>query len=428
MKRNINWLMVLISAIGGLVAFIIGEIFMNSFQYSMDQSVLIGVYFGILSLCIGVACLIAEIIYPKINGRTWRKSHLGTSIKFLIPCTLIITFIAAMFFQFLYGISLNKSRTINDVVVLMDTSGSMAQTDPSNERYDALRHLIDSLDSSNRASVYEFSDHAEQIQAMDHLTTKVNENIMSGMEKYKTPTGQTNMKEALDKAVDEINSTKENGRNAMVIMISDGGDNFNLDSKFKETMQPFKNDNIPVYTIGMAGKNNFYMLKKISDETNGNYSNVQDLKDLKNAFVKIYKDTQQRLLNGVRYGTFDYNIFYGLLRVLFITLIAIIVSAGISFMFDNKYLLKGFIVGGLISGIIAGIILEVGFGSSPELGIMYRGFSDLIIAIVFTFFATSEIYQGKEYKGNKPFSKKNYLNKNSSSFDKNKENSLHSFD
>jgi len=420
MKSNINWLMVLISAIGGLVAFIIGEIIINLYQYSINQSVLIGIYFGILSLCIGLSCLIAEIIYPRINGRTWRTSHLGTSIKFLIPCTLIITFIAAMFFQFLYGISLNKNRTINDVVVIMDTSGSMAQTDPNNERYDALKNLLDSLDTSNRTSVYEFSDHTEQVQVMDYLTPKVNENIMLGMEKYKTPTGQTNMKEALDKAIEEINNTKEKGRNAMVIMLSDGGDNFNLDTKFKETMKPFNDNNVPVYTIGMAAGNNFSMLKKISEETKGNYSNVQDVKDIKNAFVKIYKDTQQRLLNGVRYGT-DNNIFYGLLRVLFITFLGVIISAGVSFMFDNKYLLKGFIMGGVVSGIIAGMILEIGFGASTQLGFIFRMMADLIIAIVFTLFATSEIYKDKEYKGNTTFSKKSYS-------DKNKVNSLHSFD
>lgn len=421
MRRNINPLMVLMSAIGGIVAFIIGEIIINSFGYGMPQSILMGVYFGILSICIGLACLVAEIIYPKVNGRNWRNGQLGTSIKFLIPCTLIITFIAAVFFQFIYGTSLKLSRTINDVVVLMDTSGSMAQTDPKNERYDALKYLLNSLNKKNRVSVYEFSDHAEQIQAMEDVTPGVNENIMSGMEKYKTPIGQTNMKEALDKAIDEINSTKQKGRNAMVIMLSDGGDTFNLDSKFQETMKPYKDNNIPVYTIGMAEKNNFSMLKKISEETSGSYSSVKDVKDLKNTFVKIYRDTQQRLLNGVRYGTFGNGKVYGFLRVLFITLIAIIISAGVSFMFDNKYLLKGFIIGGLISGIIAGLVLEIGFNSSPGLTAMHRGFSDIIIAVVFTLFATSEVFEGKVHKDNKSFSQKNYS-------DKNKKASLHSFD
>ena len=207
----------------------------------------------------------------------------------------------------------------------------------------------------------------------------------------------------------------------MVIMLSDGGDNFNLDSKFQDTMKPYKDSNIPVYTIGMAGKNNFSMLKKISEETSGSYSNVKDVKDLKNTFVKIYRDTQQRLLNGARYGIFD-NRVYGFLRVFFITLIAIIISAGISFMFDNKYLLKGFIIGGLIAGIIAGIILEIGFNSSPGLTAMHRGLSDIIIAVVFTLFGVSEVFHDNNVnKDNKSFSQKNHS-------DKNKKASLHSFD
>ena len=90
-------------------------------------------------------------------------------------------------------------------------------------------------------------------------------------------------------------------------------------------------------------------------------------------------------------------------------------------MFDNKYLLKGFIVGGIISGVIAGLILEIGFSYSIELGGIYRMFSDIIIALVFTFFSTSQSFLDKEYKGSKPFIKNSYLNKNKAS-------SLHSFD
>lgn len=404
MKR-INWLMVLMSAVGGIIAFIIGEVLIELYKYKWPHSILMGVYFGTLALLIGIMCLLAEIIYPKINGWNWRKNSVATSFKFLIPCTLVLTFIFTAFFQFIYELSFKENRQINDVVVLMDTSGSMSKTDPKNERFQALNNLIDNLNSNNRAAVFEFSDHTDKVQAMDNVTPEVKNNILDGMERYKEPYGNTNMREALDKAIEEINNTKEQGRNSMVIMISDGGDNFDLQKKFDETIKPFQTDDVPIYTIGMSSADNFELLKDIAKATNGNYSNVRDVNSLKDSFVKIYRESQQRFLNGNRNGIYISSIVYSILRVLFITIISLIIAAGLSLVFDNKYLLKNFIIGGVISGLAAGLILEIGFSSIPWLGSTYRAISDILISIIFTLFISAEAREEERYKDDKSYIK-----------------------
>ncbi|MFL0252492.1 VWA domain-containing protein [Clostridium neuense] len=427
MKLKINWLMVLMSAVGGLAAFIVGEILINSFKYTMPHSLLIGLYFGILSLFVGLMCLLAEVIHPVINGQNWRKDYVSLSFKFLVPCTLIVTIVAGTLFQFLYELSFKQSnKVINDVVVLIDTSGSMSKTDPDNERFDAVRNLLDSMNSGNRAAVYKFDDHAVKIKEMSYVNKDVKEDIMNELQKYKNPSGNTNMGEALNSAYSEITKSRENGRNPMVIMLSDGGDNYKLEDRFDKTMEPYNNSGIPVYTVGMSNGDNFYMLKKIAKASGGDYYNVKDVKDIKNTFVKIYRDRQERLLNDKRNGVYGESVFYGFLRVLFITLIAVVVSTGVSFVLDNKYLLKGFLIGGVIAGIIAGLILEIGFENAAWHGVLYRMLADLAIAVVFTLFAR-EGYDEKVSRSRKSFSKKRTEEVKLNGFDKESKNSRHSF-
>lgn len=383
-EKRINLAMLGMSTIGGVIGFIIGEVIIGAYKYKLSHGVLMGVYFGVLALCIGSMCLIAEMINPRLNGFTWKNNYLKTSFKFLVPCTLIVLFIAGMIFQFLYEAGIGKAKKINDVVFAMDTSGSMSKTDPNNERFSAALDLLNSMNEENRVSFYRFDDTAEQIFPMTEVTDKAKKDIEEKLKQHENAKGNTNMREALLKAYDEIKISGKSGRNAMIILLSDGGDTYDLAQKFDETMKPFKNKGIPIYTIGMSNENNFYILKKISRESNGNYYSVKEVKDLKGVFNKIYKDTQQRLLIDKRDGVYESSYFYMMLRILLIAIIGCLIAAGVSFVFDNKNLLKGFLVGGFIGGIAAGTIIEIGFLYLPWIGFVHRALADIIMALIFT--------------------------------------------
>ena len=73
-----------------------------------------------------------------------------------------------------------------------------------------------------------------------------------------------------------------------------------------------------------------------------------------------------------------------MLRVILISLLGCLIAVSVSLVFDNKNLLKGFLLGGAISGIIAGLIIELGFLYLPWIGILYRALADIIMALVFT--------------------------------------------
>lgn len=372
------------SLIGGGIGFIIGEVLLSSYKYSLPHSVLMGLYFGILAFCIGIMCLIAETINPRLNSLSWKNNYLKTSFKFLIPCTLILLFIFGAFFQFLYKVSIGKVKKINDVVFVIDTSGSMSKTDTSNERFSAALDLLNSMNEENRVSFYKFDDTSEKIVAMTEVTEKMKKDVDEKLKGYESPKGETNMGEALNKAYDEIKSSEKSDRNAMVILLSDGGDTFGLDKKIDETIKPFKDTGVPIYTVGMSDMNNFSILKKISRESSGNYYNVKEIEDLKGIFNKIYQDRQQRFLVDKRNGVYEASAFYMILRIILIALLSSLIALGISLVFDNKNLLKGFLIGGFISGILAGLVIELGFLYFPWIGTIYRALADIIIALMFT--------------------------------------------
>ncbi len=407
-EKRINGTMAIMSLIGGIIGFVIGEVLLNNYQYIIPNSILMGLYFGILAFSIGTMCLIAEIINPKLNGFGWKNNYLKTSFKFLIPCTLVALFVFGAFFQFLYDMTIGNGKKINDVVLVIDTSGSMRNTDPKNERFEAAKNLLDNMNEDNRASVYEFNDKAEKVQAMSKVTEAMRKETSEKLKKYELPNGNTNMGEALQQAYSEIKSTSSTDRNAMIILLSDGGDTYDLDRKFNDTMKPLRDNGIPVYTIGMSNGNNFSMLKRISKQTRGNYYNVKDVKDLKSVFNKIYKDSQNNLLVDKRSGVYEGNNLYAVLRILFITLLACLISVGVSLVFDNKNLLKGFIVGGIVSGIIAALVLEIGFLYIPWIGMAHRAIADIIIALIFTLIPVK--VDVKEY------SKKSYMYENKKTY------------
>ncbi|AKN30799.1 von Willebrand factor A [Clostridium carboxidivorans P7] len=383
-EKRINLTMIIMSLIGGVIGFILGEILLNSLRYIMSSIILMGLYFGILAFCIGTMCLIGEMISPRLNGDGWKNNYLKTSFKLLIPCTLIGLFVFGAMFQFLYEISAQKFKKADDIVFAIDTSGSMKNTDPNNERFSAALNLIDNMDKNNRFSMYKFDDTAEKIIPMSQVTKQSREEVSGKLKDMQNPKGNTNMRDALEKAYEEIKSSETKDKNAMVIMLSDGGDTYDLSKKFDETLKPFKEKNISIYTIGMSNGNNFSMLKEIAKESGGNYYNVKEIKDLKNVFNKIYRDRQQRLLVDKRYGIYEASSLYKFLRVMFITFLGALIALSVSLVFDNKNLLKGFLVGGILSGFAAGIIMEAGFLYVPWMGMLHRCIADIVIAVIFT--------------------------------------------
>ncbi|MBO0961665.1 VWA domain-containing protein [Neobacillus sp. MM2021_6] len=377
--RKFSILFFVCSIIAGIIGAISGEWLINTYYGVWPNLLLMGVYFGQLALLFGLFCLLAELIHPVMNGRSWRLEYSGLSWKVLTPSTLVMLFAAGLLFQFFYSLHFSPVKPPDDIVMVLDTSNSMNKTDPKHESLKAAAKLIDHMKPGHRASVISFNDKAAVTKSMFPIVDN-NESADARVQiRGLHYDGGTNISAALDTALKEMDDNHMPGRKPMVILFSDGYSKLDLAAVVK----PYQDKEIIINTIGMSKIDNdgARLLKSIASRTGGSFHDVKKANDLPNVFEKIYLENQDRLLTTERYGLFKDSLYLAILRVVSITIIGGLFGLALGMIFDNRYLAKSYAVTGLISGIFAGLVLEMGLqGSAILSGFSYR----LIAAILLT--------------------------------------------
>ncbi|MDZ7542385.1 VWA domain-containing protein, partial [Clostridium perfringens] len=115
MQRKINGLLVLFSLIGGAVGFASGEYVLHSLIDDMPTIFIVGIYMGILALSIGLFCLIAEMISPRLSGSSWRQQYTGLSWKLLVPATLVLLLVLGTVLEFVYELNMGGVKQVKDI-------------------------------------------------------------------------------------------------------------------------------------------------------------------------------------------------------------------------------------------------------------------------------------------------------------------------
>lgn len=358
--RTINWLMPLLSLLGGIIGAVLGELLVKQLEFDIPDYVLVGLYFGIVALFIAIGCFAAEFFHPAINGYTWRAQYAVVSLKYLILTSLIMAFIVSTLLQFIYGLNIFGNKKIKDVLMIIDTSGSMSENDPTNDRFIATANLIDELDEDKRVGVITFNDSQVLVQPLSDMTESLKESLKEKLESYKEPSGGTDIASVLKYGAEHLKENTREDCKSMVIFLTDGLDSNDINGNLTSIVNPYKEMEVPVYTVGL-GNEDYNVLKSISKETQGSYFNIDEADKLERIFNKIYNLREQRLLMDRRNGVFENSAFYGAVRILFVTIIGLTIGLGLGLMFDNKSLAKSLVIGGILSGFISGIALEVGF-------------------------------------------------------------------
>ena len=126
------------------------------------------------------------------------KKKLGT----IVAC-LIILFSA---------ISHSAEKKNMDVVLVMDSTGSMKKTDPLFLRIPAAKLFISLLDKNDRAGVISFSDSAELLSSSVLLDSENGKNtLFQAVDKITSAGLHTNIYEALNKGIEVLGAEKRPG-------------------------------------------------------------------------------------------------------------------------------------------------------------------------------------------------------------------------
>lgn len=384
MQRKLNLLLLLFSLIGGAVAFVIGELLLGRLLGDWPSILVVGLYFGVVALGAGLGCLLAEMISPRLNGWSWRRRYLGLSWK-LLPLSVALLLGAGTLMEFVYELNFGGLRPVKDIVMVIDDSGSMEQSDPGNSRYTAARDLVMRMDGDNRVAVLTFSDQAAVVQPLTSLSKAGNrEQVTTAINTLRTTQGGTNLSGALSEALNVINGDNASGRGAMVILLSDGVSRLDTSTELRD----YVDRGIAVNTIGLSisDPSGPALLKAIAGTTGGQYYDVADANRLADIFRQIYDRLGDRTLLTERTDNTQNSPYYAVLRVLSLVLIGAALGLGLGIVFDNRHLAKSFGLGGIVSGLLAGLTLEFGLGVHAFLNVMVRLLAVLLLAGVIALF------------------------------------------
>ncbi|TXK83838.1 VWA domain-containing protein [Paenibacillus sp. N3.4] len=379
-QRKWNGLLTIFSLVGGCIGFFTGEWVLARWEGTMNETLLMGLYFGQFALIVGLCCLLAEMISPKLNGNNWRLRYASDGWKLLVPGTLVLLFAAGMLFQFVYGFSPGKNDKPQDYVLLLDMSESMNDTDPGKQSIQAAQSLIAKMDSRKRVALFTFNDETQPIFPLTQLISSgVKDELTSKLRATYEPHGGTDIGKALNAAMEHLKKVGRSGRSAAVILISDGYS----DVDTAKVLAPYVQEQVRVHTIGIDStqEEGRQLLQRIADETGGTYYDVQHADRITDAFNQIYSQEHHRHLMNERTGASSSDGYHGLLRVVLIMLVGTLLGLSLGIVFDNRYLASSFSIGGTVAGLLAGIIIETGIQGAafPSL---YRAIADLLLAFV----------------------------------------------
>ena len=185
---------------------------------------------------------------------------------------------------------------------MMDSSGSMKQSDPRQLRKPAARLFISLLDREDRVSVVSFSSQAWPITFLTQLNSEKNINkALRATDRISHKGVYTNIYAALSKGIKLLEDSDQLNREPVIILMSDGQMDVGNSEKSAELKQQIIEEllpqliehNIKVYTIAFTEASDQELLQEIADATDGRYALAASDDVLHKVFSKIFEETKQ---------------------------------------------------------------------------------------------------------------------------------------
>ncbi len=196
------------------------------------------------------------------------------------------------------GIVHAQSGSNIDVALVLDSSGSMKKTDPKSLRIPAAQLFISLLDSSDRAAVLSFSDQGYPIAGLTPVNNEAHKKeLLDAAESITSDGLHTNLYDAFKKGMELLSDAKEEGREQIIVLMSDGMMDVGDHEKDRQLLARLKSElagalkeqNIKVYAIAFTDQSDRRLLEKLSKQTGGFYNLALTDKDFHLIFTSIFE-------------------------------------------------------------------------------------------------------------------------------------------
>lgn len=181
-----------------------------------------------------------------------------------------------------------------DIVMLMDSSGSMKRTDPKGYRKDAAKLFISLLGKDDKIGVMSFGDKATLLLPLTRNDEKGRSKLFSAVDKITSKEFTTNITDAVQRGFDELKTSRNQRR--MLIMMSDG--KLALGTREKDSvalaeltalLPELAKADIRLYTVAFTSESDSILLEKMAKETGGFFRYAHEDKDVHVMFASIFE-------------------------------------------------------------------------------------------------------------------------------------------
>ncbi len=304
---------VLITALTGVVYWLIGEGIYTQTTAKWFTPFAIAFWFVLFAVVIGVvlailSCFNADFSNPQVKKNREESFRLGIAL-------LIILSVFAAFLEFLYELGKQSIPEPTSYIFLIDDSGSMEGTEQ--ERTEAISDIMNGGKVSLPYAVYSFTSEATLIKPIGSYHTGDEAQIRFLSD------GGTDILGSLAFVLSDLKEGKlsQAGANPRVLLLSDGASS---SWGLKNVCRQSVNQGVSVSTVGMRGSN-ASLLKRIAGLTGGVFVRCDDVSALSSTMNTAITSNAERNLLSERV-MFKRNLLYGILRVVFLVLLCFVWS------------------------------------------------------------------------------------------------------
>ncbi len=214
---------------------------------------------------------------------------------------LIMIFVFQLAFTAFAKDEVNQVSSNIDVVFLLDSSGSMKESDPEDIRIEAIKMFLDMAQvKGNKVGLVAYSENIVREHNLDSINSAGDKDRIKDMASniafgQKTDTGM-----GLSEAVKLMDSGHEKNHKPIIILLSDGKNDpqRKLEESTKDlnsALDTAKSKGYPVYTIGLNydGTVDKAQLDQISNSTKGKNYITNTASNLPNILTDIYADNSK---------------------------------------------------------------------------------------------------------------------------------------
>jgi uncharacterized protein (TIGR03503 family) len=185
----------------------------------------------------------------------------------------------------------------NDLRIVIDTSGSMKQTDPHNLRIPAVKLLANLLPNDSRAAIWLFDSTAQELVPAGVVDAAWKEKAIQSSAKIQSKGLFTNIEEALAAASADWNESAPDGVRRNLILLTDGRVDVSKNPQdsvasreriFTELLPKLQQAGVQVHSIALSDQSDQELMRQIALSTGGWNETILDAEQLQRSFVHMF--------------------------------------------------------------------------------------------------------------------------------------------